>query len=162
MKLFVSFTLLSVLLLSLVVTVSAQSRINIFDRDRPARNAAASTFDGLAVDQTSLHLLSNAQTRSISPENFTGEKGKAGMSTDGPAQGAARDLGQGWKVSPFVHIPGNSTFTLAEIHGSGAIQQIWLTPAPLNRTREMIIRFYWDGEETPSVECPLADFFCCG
>jgi len=119
-------------------------------------------FNGLAVDQSSLHLLSNAQTRSISPENFTGEKGKAAMSTDGPARNAARELGQGWKVSPYVHVPGNSTFTLAEIEGSGAIQQIWLTPAPLNRTREMIIRFYWDGEETPSVECPLADFFCCG
>jgi len=109
-----------------------------------------------------LHLLSDAQTRSISPENFTGEKGKAGMSTDGPALNAARDLGQGWKVSPYVHIPGNSTFTLAEIEGSGAIQQIWLTPAPLNRTREMIIRFYWDDEPTPSVEVPLADFFTCG
>jgi len=119
-------------------------------------------FNGLAVDQSSLHLLSNAQTRSISPENFTGEKGKAGMSTDGPALRAARELGQGWKVSPYVHIQGKSTLTLAEIEGSGAIQQIWLTPAPLNKTREMIIRFYWDGEETPSVEVPLADFFTCG
>ncbi len=119
-------------------------------------------FDGIAVDQTNLHRLSNAQTRSISPENFTGEKGKAAMSTDGPALRAARDLGQGWKVSPYVHVPGKSTFTLAEIEGSGAIQQIWLTPAPLNRTREMIIRFYWDGEETPSIECPLGDFFTCG
>ena len=119
-------------------------------------------FNGLAVDQSSLHLLSDAQTRSISPENFTGEKGKAAMSTDGPAKNAARELGQGWKVSPYVHIDGNSTFTLAEIEGSGAIQQIWLTPAPLNRTREMILRFYWDDEETPSVECPFADFFTCG
>jgi hypothetical protein len=84
------------------------------------------------------------------------------MSTDGPALGAARDLGQGWKVSPYVHIPGNTEFPLAEIDGSGAIQQIWLTPAPLNRTREMILRFYWDDEKTPSVECPLADFFTCG
>ena len=84
------------------------------------------------------------------------------MSTDGPAKNAARDLGQGWKVSPYVHVPGKTTFTLAEINGSGAIQQIWLTPAPLNRTREMILRFYWDGEETPSIECPLGDFFACG
>lgn len=124
--------------------------------------AQKATFDGISVDQTNLHLLSDAKTRSISPENFTGEKGKAAMSTDGPALHAARDLGQGWKVSPFVNIPGESTFTLAEIEGSGAIQQIWLTPAPLNRTREMIIRFYWDDEETPSVECPLGDFFSCG
>ena len=122
----------------------------------------APSFDGISVDQTNLHRLSDAQTRSISPENFTGEKGQAAMSTDGPALRAARDLGQGWKVSPYVHVPGKSTFTLAEIEGSGAIQQIWLTPAPLNRTREMIIRFYWDDEETPSIECPLGDFFACG
>jgi hypothetical protein len=122
----------------------------------------AQSFDGLAVGPATMHRLSNAKTRSISPENFTGEKGQAAMSVDGPAKNAARDLGQGWKVSPYVHVPGNSTFTLAEINGSGAIQQIWMTPAPLNRTREMIIRFYWDGEETPSVECPVSDFFGCG
>ena len=124
-------------------------------------------FNGIAVDQSSLHLLSDAKTRSISPENFTGEKGKAAMAEakregGGSAWFVAQDLGQGWKVSPYVHIPGKSTFTLAEIEGSGAIQQIWLTPAPLNKSRTMILRFYWDGEETPSIECPLADFFTCG
>jgi len=120
-------------------------------------------FNGLAVDQTNLHLLSDAVTRSISPENFTGEKGKAAMAKEeGSAWNAARDLGQGWKVSPFVRIPANSTFTLAEIEGSGAIQQIWMTPAPLNQTRNMIIRFYWDDEDTPSVEVPVCDFFGCG
>lgn len=119
-------------------------------------------FSGLGVNAGNLHLLSDAVSRSISPENFTGEKGKAAMSTDGPAIEAAKNLGQGWKVSPYIHVPGNSTFTLAEIEGSGAIEHIWLTPAPLNRSREMILRFYWDGEETPSIECPLADFFTCG
>jgi hypothetical protein len=98
----------------------------------------------------------------ISPENFTGEKGKAGMSTDGPAKGAARDLGQGWKVSPFVRVPAKSTFTMADITGPGAIQQIWLTPAPLDKTRWNILRFYWDDETEPSIECPLGDFFACG
>jgi len=57
-------------------------------------------FNGLNMGLQSLSRLSHAQTRSISPENFTGEKGKAGMSTDGPAKGSARDLGQGWKLSP--------------------------------------------------------------
>ena len=123
---------------------------------------AQTPFNGISVGPANMSLLSDAKTRSISPENFTGEKGKAAMSTDGPAKNAARDLGQGWKVSPFVVIPGKSTFTLADIEGSGAIQQIWLTPAPIHKTRSMIIRFYWDGEETPSVEAPLSDFFACG
>src|SRR6266436_5022928 len=124
--------------------------------------AADSSFNGLDLNLGNLSRTSKAKTRSISPENFTGEKGKAGMSTNGAAKGAARELGQGWKVSPMVRVPGKSTFTLAEISGPGAIQQIWMTPAPLDRTRWFILRFYWDGESEPSVECPLGDFFACG
>ncbi len=119
-------------------------------------------FNGLDMNLGNLHRMSNAETRSISPENFTGEKGKGGMSTDGPALRAARDLGQGWKVSPYAHVPAKGTLTLGEITGSGAIQQIWMTPAPIDKTRSFILRFYWDGEDEPSVEVPMGDFFGCG
>jgi hypothetical protein len=124
--------------------------------------AAEAPFDGLNVGLGNLYRVSKAKSRSICPENFTGEKGKAAMSVDGPAKGAARDLGQGWKVSPYVHVKSKTTFTLAEIEGPGAIQHIWLTPAPLDRTRWFILRFYWDDEPEPSIECPLGDFFACG
>jgi hypothetical protein len=117
-------------------------------------------FNGLGLGLGNLSRLSKAQTRSISPENFTGEKGKAGMSTDGPALRAARDLGQGWKVSPYVRVPAGETFVMADIKGQGAIQQIWLTPA--GNWRFAILRIYWDGETEPSVECPVGDFFACG
>ncbi len=117
-------------------------------------------FNGLYMNMGNLPLLSKALTRSISPENFTGEKGKGGMSTDGLAAKAARDLGPGWKVSPYIHIAAGQTFTLAEIQGPGAIQQIWMTPA--GNWRYSIIRFYWDGEKEPSVEVPVGDFFACG
>ncbi|HET7625356.1 MAG TPA: glycoside hydrolase family 172 protein, partial [Verrucomicrobiae bacterium] len=124
---------------------------------------ALEPFNGLDLNLGNLYRLSDAQTRSISPENFTGEKGKGGMSTNGPAaNGAARELGQGWKVSPYVRIPAHKTFTLADITGPGAIQQIWMTPAPLDKTRDFILRMYWDGETNASVECPLGDFFACG
>jgi hypothetical protein len=53
------------------------------------------------------------------------------MATEGTGKGPARELGQGWKVSPSVVIDAKSTFTVAEIDGSGAIQQIWMTPSPL-------------------------------
>lgn len=119
-------------------------------------------FHGLDMNLGNLYRLSSARSRSISPENFTGEKGKGGMSTDGPALRAARDLGQGWKVSPYVRVPGKSTFTLGEIKGSGVIQQIWMTPAPIGKTRSFVLRFYWDGEDEPSVEVPMGDFFACG
>ncbi len=117
-------------------------------------------FDGLAVDMSSLYRLSKAKTRSISPENFTGEKGKGGMATEGTGKESARDLGQKWKVSPSVKIDAGQTFTLAEIAGPGAIQHIWMTPT--GNWRFSILRFYWDGERSPSVEAPVGDFFASG
>lgn len=117
-------------------------------------------FNGLNTSLGNLFRVSNAKSRSISPENFTGEKGKGGMSTNGAAMNAARDLGQGWKVSPFVQIKSKTTFTLAEIEGPGVIQQIWMTPT--GNWRYSILRFYWDDETEPSVEVPVGDFFCNG
>jgi hypothetical protein len=61
-----------------------------------------------------------------------------------------------------VTIQGKSTFTMAEMSGPGAIQQIWMTPAPFEQSRYYILRIYWDDETDPSVECPLGDFFACG
>ncbi|NLF09436.1 MAG: DUF2961 domain-containing protein, partial [Pirellulaceae bacterium] len=119
-------------------------------------------FDGLNMSLGNLSRLSNAESRSISPENFTGEKGRGGMATEGTGKNAARELGQGWKVSPSIVVKEKSTFTLAEIDGPGAIQQIWMTPSPLTKNRLHILRIYWDDEEQPSVEVPLGDFFACG
>jgi len=104
--------------------------------------------------------LSEAKTRSISPENFNGAKGGGGKATTGMGQGPSRDLGQGWKVSPCVTIKAHTTFTVAEIDGSGSVQHIWMTPT--GNWRYSILRFYWDDEATPSVEAPVGDFFCMG
>ena len=85
------------------------------------------TFNGLVLGLGGLSKQSKAKTRSISAENFTGEKGKGGMATEGTGAECARDLGQGWKVSPSIKIPAQTTFTLAEIEGPGVIQHMWMT-----------------------------------
>jgi hypothetical protein len=108
-----------------------------------------------------IFLLSHAKTRSISAENPTGEKGKGGMATEGAGARAARDLGQGWKVSPCITLPARTTVTLAEIQGPGTIQHIWNTVHP-DWWRRLVFRAYWDDEPTPSIETPLGDFFCNG
>lgn len=118
-------------------------------------------FHGLGMSLGNLSRLSDAQTRSISPENFTGAKGQGGMATEGLGSIPARELGQGWKISPCIVIPGQSTATLADIAGSGAIQHIWFTVDPAC-WRQLILRMYWDDEPTPSVEVPVGDFFCNG
>ncbi|UZR95288.1 glycoside hydrolase family 172 protein [Chondrinema litorale] len=119
----------------------------------------AQEFNGLNVNMNNLYQLSDAKTRSISPENFTGEKGGGGRTTveDGSAGAAARDLGLGWKTNPFIVIPADSVFELANIDGSGAIQHIWMTPT--GNWRYSVIRIYWDDEKEPSVEVPVGDFF---
>jgi hypothetical protein len=145
-------SLLCLLLVSLALTATAQQ---------------PGAFNGLDVGLHNIFRLSNAKTRSISPENFTGEKGRGGMAelTDttinrANARREARDLGRGWKLNPFVIIKPRTTFTLAEITGPGQIQHIWMTPT--GNWRFSILRFYWDDETTPSVEVPVGDFFGMG
>jgi D-arabinan exo alpha-(1,3)/(1,5)-arabinofuranosidase (non-reducing end) len=121
----------------------------------------AGDFNGLGMGLGNLSRLSRAQTRSISAENFAGEKGSGGRATEGTGAIAARELGQGWKVSPCIHIGGGATVTLADVAGPGAIQQIWMTVAP-TAWRRVILRMFWDDEATPSVEVPLGDFFLNG
>lgn len=118
------------------------------------------TFNGLGMHLGNLARLSRARTRSISPENFTGEKGRGGMATDGTGASCARDLGVGWKISPSIRITPGETRTLADVRGSGAIQHIWMTLT--GHWRHSILRIYWDDQEIPSVECPAGDFFACG
>ncbi len=117
-------------------------------------------FNGLNMNMGNLSLLSDAESRSVSPENFTGEKGGGGRAEDGTGKNCARDLGRGWKISPSVVIESGETFTLADIAGPGAVQQIWMTPT--GNWRYSILRIYWDDQEQPSVECPVGDFFASG
>jgi hypothetical protein len=112
------------------------------------------------IDLAGLASLLSAQTRSISPENFSGEKGRAAMATSGYGAAAARDLGPGWKISPAVAIEPGQTFTLGEISGPGVIQSMWFTARPVSRYA--ILRIHWDRQDQPSVECPLGDFFTQG
>lgn len=126
-------------------------------------------FNGLDMNLGTLSRLSNARTRSISPENYTGAKGKGGMTDPKQDSGKrnvanaayqAQNLGLGWKVNPFIEVRPGETFTIAEIEGPGAIQHIWMTPT--GNWRFSILRFYWDDEKDPSVEVPVGDFFGMG
>lgn len=109
-----------------------------------------------------LCMLRDFETRSVCSENKTGEKGMGGRTSakDGVAARAARDLGDGWKTNPYERIAPGETREIMNVAGEGMIRHIWMTPA--GSWRDAILRFYWDGSETPSVECPIGDFFACG
>ena len=115
-----------------------------------------SSFNGLGLHLGNLSRLSDAESRSCSAENPTGAKGQGGRHVD-PEHGPSRDLGSGWKVRPCVGVAPGETLVLADVDGPGAVQQIWMTPTGDHRFT--ILRFYWDGEATPSVEVPVGDFF---
>ncbi len=133
-------------------------------------------FGSCGLGLGTIDRLSSARTRLITAENVYGEKGRGGMAElsidpqpevlrigqhwDGP-NSCARELGQSWKVRPCITLPAGSTTTILDLDGPGYIQHIWITLAD-TRYRDQIIRIYWDHEETPSVEAPVGDLFCCG
>ncbi len=104
-------------------------------------------------------------TRMVTAENPTGEKGKACMAVPNPEDPALYwskySLGKGWKVRPFIRVEPHQHVVIADIQGSGCIDQIFFA-SDKERFSELVLRIYWDNEETPSVECPLGAFFCMG
>src|SRR5580692_3986550 len=56
------------------------------------------------------------------------------------------------------------TLTLLDEAGPGEISHVWITIASDERfhLKRMVLRMYWDGESSPSVEAPIGDFFGLG
>ena len=62
-----------------------------------------------------------------------------------------------------ISIEAGKTAVLAEIKGPAAIHHIWVTiAAEAFYGRKIVLRIYWDGEDAPSVESPIGDFFGVG
>ncbi|HEY3285267.1 MAG TPA: glycoside hydrolase family 172 protein [Armatimonadota bacterium] len=63
-----------------------------------------------------------------------------------------------WVIEP------HQTSTLADLKGAGVIRHIWFTVAAddTNYLRQAVLRMYWDGQDHPSVEVPVGDFFGVG
>jgi hypothetical protein len=92
------------------------------------------------------------ESRSISFENPTGAPGRGGK--------ASSNLGPGRKGAPCVEVKPGETVELCDIEGPGTIRHIWITTAREPRVqRACVIRGWWEGQEHPSIECPIGDFF---
>lgn len=69
-----------------------------------------------------------------------------------------------WEIMP------GETAVLADLEGCGIIRHIWMTcwvgdpnwVEEADHLSRLTLRMYWDGEEQPSVEAPLGDFFGLG
>jgi hypothetical protein len=94
------------------------------------------------------------ESRSITFENPKGLKGKGGM--------AASKIGVGRKGAALRNINPHQTITLCDISGPGVIRRMWVTlPAKKENLLGFVLRGYWDGQETPSIEAPIGEFFGC-
>jgi hypothetical protein len=86
-------------------------------------------------------------------KDFTAARESSFDPTGGNADGR-----HDWPIQP------GETRTMADIQGTGAIAHIWITIASKDEKhlKNMVLRMYWDGENSPSVESPIGDFFGLG
>ena len=92
------------------------------------------------------YLISNAETFAFSAENPTGQR-----------EGGSRG-GDCTKLRPTVKIKPGETVVLVDTEGPGTIQSFWFTGYV---GHNFILRIYWEGSSTPSVEAPITAFFGC-
>ncbi len=88
--------------------------------------------------------------------------GLASLSDAISKRASSADLSGG--NADWVVVKAKSSVTLADVKGAGSIRHIWFTinsPSPFH-LRELVLRMYWDGETSPSVEVPIGDFFGTG
>lgn len=64
----------------------------------------------------------------------------------------------------FRTVAPGATYTVLDADGPGTISHIWFTinDREAYHLKRIVLRIYWDGEATPSVETPIGDFFGLG
>ncbi|MGA3031921.1 MAG: glycoside hydrolase family 172 protein [Terracidiphilus sp.] len=64
----------------------------------------------------------------------------------------------------WVVVDPGQTATLLDIQGAGVVTHVWFTinsPDPMH-LKNLVLRAWWDGEASPSIEAPIGDFFGLG
>ncbi|MBK8056046.1 MAG: DUF2961 domain-containing protein [Saprospiraceae bacterium] len=109
-------------------------------------------FMGFAAQTQPIYQSPSAGTNSrwVSPENPTGEKGKGGLTNKGA------------KGNAFYIIAPGETKAIFDIKGSGIINRMWLSGTigtNAEQRRAVRMDMYWDGSKKPAVSAPVGDFF---
>ena len=60
-----------------------------------------------------------------------------------------------------VPVEKGATATILDVQGAGVVTHIWFTinSDDSHHLKNLVIRMWWDGESSPSVEAPIGDFF---
>jgi hypothetical protein len=127
---------------------------------------------GGMVSAAALLGLNAATAAASAPAAATTPTGQAEMPEELFAQARLRDYKTrrssswdrtGGNRDAFPVEPGQE-FTLLETSGAGVVTHMWFTiasPDPMH-LKNLVLRAWWDGESTPSVETPIGDFFGLG
>lgn len=110
-------------------------------------------YQGLSAQELYKAPAAGTHSRWISPENPTGEKGKAGT------------VNKGAKGRAFITAPAGDTTELMNVKGAGIVHRIWMSgtiPRSEEQKNKIRIEIYWDGDERPAVSVPIGDFFGLG
>jgi hypothetical protein len=63
-----------------------------------------------------------------------------------------------------VPVEPGQTATILDVKGAGVVTHVWFTIASHDQhhLKNLVLRAWWDGENSPSVEAPIGDFFGLG
>jgi len=63
-----------------------------------------------------------------------------------------------------VPVPRGASATILDVTGPGVVTHVWFTIATEDEhhLKNLVLRAWWDGESTPSVEVPIGDFYGLG
>ena len=83
---------------------------------------------------------------------------------EGKARRASSGLFDPESNADAYHVAPGESMVLTTLPGPGEIRHMWFTIAGRDRRwpRTLVVRIYWDGAQTPSVETPIGDFFAAG
>jgi hypothetical protein len=95
----------------------------------------------------------DAADRLLAPAKLRSYKARRSSSWD-------RSGGNGDSVPVEV----GQTATILDLKGSGVVTHLWFTIASddQHHLKNLVLRAWWDGESSPSIEAPIGDFFGLG
>lgn len=67
-----------------------------------------------------------------------------------------------WIETPLTaQFKSSKQVVVADLKGPAVVTMIhFAMPEAMTLNRDLLLKMYWDGETSPSVDCPLVDFFC--
>ncbi|MGI8905119.1 MAG: glycoside hydrolase family 172 protein [Candidatus Sumerlaeaceae bacterium] len=136
---------------------TSATEVAAVETSAPATNAENTTASSAAVEPVTTEVKANDSRNPLTglPTSLAALRNYRSMRVASDDRKGNADMR---RIEP------GATFTAAELQGPGEITHLWTTIASANENhlRDTVIRIYWDGNDYPSVESPIGDFYGLG